>query len=135
MLNRSIVEVAYELLSKKQGAQKFNKFYNEVSNVLAMDEEEKEQNISKFYTKLTLDERFVLLEDNTWDLRERQSFDKVHIDMNDIYSELEDEEKELEAEKEDNDYDDEPEETIDDEEDEDRRSNDDDEEEDEEEDY
>ena len=27
-----------------------------------------------------------------WDLRERQSFDKVHIDMNDIYSEIDEEE-------------------------------------------
>ena len=109
MLQRSMVEAAYELLSKKQGPQKFNKFWNEVGDLLSMSEEEKEQNISLFYTKLTLDERFVLLEDNTWDLRERQSFEKVHIDMNDIYSELEDEEKEMEAEKEDNDYDDETE--------------------------
>ena len=110
MLQRSMVEAAYELLSKKQGAQKFNKFWNEVSDSLSMSEEEKEQNISRFYTKLTLDERFVLLEDNMWDLRERQSFDKVHIDMNEIYSEIEDEEKELEAEKEeDKVYDDETE--------------------------
>ena len=100
MLQRAMVEVAYELLSKKQGPQKFNKFFEEVSDLLSMSEEEKEQSISRFYTKLTLDERFVLLEDNTWDLRERQSFDKVHIDMNDIYSEIEDEEKELAAEKE-----------------------------------
>ena len=100
MLKQAMVEVAYDLLGKKQGPQKFTKFWNEVSDVLSMSEEEREQNISKFYTKLTLDERFVLLEDNTWDLRERQSFDKVHIDMNDIYSEIEDEEKELAAEKE-----------------------------------
>jgi len=108
MLQRAMVEVAYELLSKKQGPQKFNKFWNEVSDLLSMEEQEKEQNISSFYTKLTLDERFVLLEDNMWDLRERQSFDKVHIDMNDIYSEIEDEEKEMEIEKqEDSAYDDE----------------------------
>ena len=117
MLKQSMVEVAYELLSKKQGSQKFVKFWNEVSNVLAMNEEEKEQYISNFYTKLTLDERFVLLEDNTWDLRERQSFDKVHIDMNEIYSEIEEEEKEIEAEKEeDSVYDDEDLVTVDDEE-------------------
>lgn len=96
-----------------------------------MNEEEKEQNISRFYTKLTLDERFVLLEDNMWDLRERQSFDKVHIDMNEIYSEIEDEEKELEAEKEeDKIYDDE---VVSNDEEEDNRHNI--EEEDEEEDY
>ena len=99
MLRESIVEVAYEIMQKKQGTQKFAKLYKEVSDVLEMNEEEIEQNISKFYTKLTLDERFVLLEDNTWDLRERQSFDKVHIDMNDIYSEIEEEEKEMEVEK------------------------------------
>ena len=100
MLKQAMVEVAYDLLEKKQGPQKFIKFWNEVSDVLSMSEEERDQNVSKFYTKLTLDERFVLLEDNMWDLRERQSFEKVHIDMNDIYSEIEDEEKELAAEKE-----------------------------------
>ena len=100
MLKQAMVEVAYDLLSKKQGPQKFTRFWNEVSDVLSMSEEDRDLNVSKFYTKLTLDERFVLLEDNMWDLRERQSFDKVHIDMNDIYSEIEDEEKELAAEKE-----------------------------------
>ena len=104
MLKQAMVEVAYELLSKKQGPQKFNKFWNEVADVLSMDEEERGQNISNFYTKLTLDERFVLLEDNMWDLRERQSFEKVHIDMNDIYSEIEEEEQELAAEKEEEGY-------------------------------
>ena len=109
MLQRAMVEVAYELLSKKQGPQKFNKFWIEVCDVLSMTSEERERFISNFYTKLTLDERFVLLEDNMWDLRERQSFDKVHIDMNDIYSEIEDEEKEREIEQqEDSVYDDEP---------------------------
>jgi hypothetical protein len=63
-------------------------------------EEDSNEYISNFYTNLTLDERFVLLEDNTWDLRERQSFDKVHIDMNDVYSEIDEEEKELKEDEE-----------------------------------
>jgi len=100
MLKRSMVEVGYELLEKKQGPQKFNKFWNEVSEVLGLDENDVESYISDFYTSLSLDERFVLLEDNTWDLRERQSFDKVHIDMNDIYSEIDEEEKELKEDEE-----------------------------------
>lgn len=95
MLKRSMVEVGYELLVKKQGPQKFNKFWGEVSEVLGLEESEAETYISDFYTNLSLDERFVLLEDNTWDLRDRQCFDKVHIDMNDIYSEIDEEEKEL----------------------------------------
>ena len=100
MLKRSMVEVGYELLEKKQGPQKFNKFWNEVSEVLGLDEIEAESYVSDFYTNLSLDERFVLLEDNTWDLRERQSFDKVHIDMNDIYTEIDEEEKELKEDEE-----------------------------------
>ena len=100
MLKRSMVEVGYELLEKKQGPQKFNKFWKEVSEVLGLSEEEGNEYISNFYTNLTLDERFVLLEDNTWDLRERQSFDKVHIDMNDVYSEIDEEEKELKEDEE-----------------------------------
>ena len=100
MLKRSMVEVGYELLTKKQGPQKFGKLWKEVSEVLGLDEEDSNEYISNFYTNLTLDERFVLLEDNTWDLRERQSFDKVHIDMNDVYSEIDEEEKELKEDEE-----------------------------------
>ena len=108
MLKRSMVEVGYELLVKKQGPQKFNKFWGEVSEVLGLEENEADTYISDFYTNLSLDERFVLLEDNTWDLRDRQSFDKVHIDMNDIYSEIDEEEKELkDGEEEDDSYTDE----------------------------
>ena len=108
MLKRSMVEVGYELLVKKQGPQKFSKFWGEVSEVLGLEVSEAEVYVSDFYTNLSLDERFVLLEDNTWDLRDRQSFDKVHIDMNDIYSEIDEEEKELkDGEEEDDSYTDE----------------------------
>jgi DNA-directed RNA polymerase subunit delta len=40
---------------------------------------------------LCVDGRFVTLGNNTWDLRTRHTFDKVHIDMNEIYNEEEDE--------------------------------------------
>ena len=100
MFKRSMVEVGYELLLKKQSPQKFSKLWSETSEILGLDESEVENYISDFYTNLTLDERFVLLEDNTWDLRERQSFDKVHIDMNDIYSEIDEEDKELKEDEE-----------------------------------
>ena len=100
MFKRSMVEVGYELLLKKQSPQKFSKLWSETSEILGLDASEVENYISHFYTNLTLDERFVLLEDNTWDLRERQSFDKVHIDMNDIYSEIDEEEKELKEDEE-----------------------------------
>mgnify|MGYP003539401767 CR=1 FL=1 len=48
-----------------------------------------EEDISFFYTNLTLDGRFVNVGENKWNLRERVTFDKVHIDMNEIYADEE----------------------------------------------
>ena len=44
-----------------------------------------------FYTNLSLDGRFVTLGENEWDLRSRQKYEKVHIDMNDVYSDIDNE--------------------------------------------
>ena len=49
---------------------------------------------SRFYTDLTLDGRFVIKENNTWTLREHELFANVHIDMNEVYQDDEDSEKE-----------------------------------------
>ena len=51
--------------------------------------------LTYFYTNLTLDSRFVNVGDNKWDLRERLPFEKVHIDMNDIYNDDEEGYEEL----------------------------------------
>ena len=51
---------------------------------------------------MMLDGRFVTLGDNLWDLRSRHTFDKVHIDMKDVYSDVEtvdDDNEEEEEEK------------------------------------
>ena len=61
------------------------KLYGEES-IVNIDED-----ISFFYTNLTLDGRFVNVGDNKWNLRERVTFDKVHIDMNEIYVDDEEE--------------------------------------------
>lgn len=105
MLPRSIVEVAYEVLVKQKKPMDFSKMWNDVSKTLEMSRDEKDKYISVFYTQLSIDERFVLLEDNQWDLREKHKFDKVHIDMNDIYTEIEEEEKEIEEEAKEENYD------------------------------
>lgn len=90
--NESMVDVAYSIL--KQSNKKvftFKEMYDEVATCLELSEEEKMNKMSKFYTNLTLDGRFVTLGDNTWDLRENQTYDKVHIDVNDVYSDIEEE--------------------------------------------
>ena len=46
---------------------------------------------SLFYTNITLDGRFITVGENNWDLRSRHKFSDVHIDMNDIYADDEEE--------------------------------------------
>lgn len=94
--NRSMVEIAYELMSKKKKAVNFYKLWQEVSEVKGFDEEEKNEKESLFYTNITLDGRFITVGENNWDLRSRHKFDEVHIDMNDIYTDEDEESEEVE---------------------------------------
>lgn len=81
----SMVETAYRILKEEKKKLCFKELWIRVSEHLEYNEEQKEEKIAFFYTDLSLDGRFVTLGENEWDLRERNTFDKVHIDMNDIY--------------------------------------------------
>ena len=59
-------------------------------------EDEKDEKESLFYTNITLDGRFITVGENNWDLRSRHKFDEVHIDMNDIYTDEDEESEEVE---------------------------------------
>ena len=98
MMYLSMVDVAFELMTKKKKEVEFAKLYQEVSEVKGFTAQEAEEKMSIFYTDITLDGRFITLGENRWDLRTRHKFENVHIDMNDIYAELEDEEDGLSSE-------------------------------------
>ena len=87
-MNKSNLDVAYEIVKNVESIS-FNDLWNQVAEVQNYTEEEKATRVGKFYTNLILDGRFVNLGDNIWDLRERNTFDKVHIDMSECYSEEE----------------------------------------------
>ncbi|RHM61502.1 MULTISPECIES: DNA-directed RNA polymerase subunit delta [Coprobacillaceae] len=91
--NMSMVDVAFELMSKKKKAMNFYKLWQEVSEVKGFSEEEAEEKESLFYTNITLDGRFITTGENNWDLRSRHKFNEVHIDMNDIYNDEEESEE------------------------------------------
>ena len=98
----SYVDLAYEILLSRYSTLKdgftpmpFNELLDGVSKKANSTEEEKKENISRFYTALTVDGRFVIKENNTWVLKEKELYENVHIDMNGAYSDVEDEEKEL----------------------------------------
>ncbi len=93
----SMLDVAYELMTKKRKAVDFYKLWKEVSEIKGYNQEECEEKQSLFYTNITLDGRFITVGQNQWDLRKRHKFENVHIDMNDIYSNEESDESEEEV--------------------------------------
>lgn len=100
---KSMLDITYDYLREKSTPTPLQDIWNHVCEVLGYDEETSKRNIAKFYTNLTLDGRFVTLGENTWDLRTNHTFDKVHIDMNDVYHDVESEseldEEEIEEEQ------------------------------------
>lgn len=91
--NKSMVDVAYDLMSKKKKAINFYKLWQEVCEIKGLSDEDSEEKESLFYTNLTLDGRFITTGENNWDLRTRHKFSEVHIDMNDIYADEEESEE------------------------------------------
>lgn len=98
----SKIDIAYEILDKRHAQISFYDLWKEVCKIVELDDDKAEELISYFYTDLSLDGRFITLGENTWDLRKNHPFDKVHIDMNDVYSDdvIEDEEYLLSDERE-----------------------------------
>ena len=86
---RSFVDTAYDIVVKNGAELPFATLWNNVCEELGLTQEDRVARVSYFYTQLTLDGRFVTLGENVWDLRIRHTFDKVHIDMNEIYTEEE----------------------------------------------
>lgn len=97
---KSLIERAFDYVSKCKGEVSFKELWEQVSQEAGLTEEEKVAKVSQFYTNLMLDGRFVTLGNNFWDLRERNPFDKVHIDMKDVYDDTESEPSDDEEEEE-----------------------------------
>ncbi|MCD8204638.1 MAG: DNA-directed RNA polymerase subunit delta [Coprobacillus sp.] len=101
-MNVNELDIAYDYLknvTKEQAS--FQHIWAYVVEKSGMSIEESESRVSKFFTNFMLDGRFVTIGENIWDLRERQTFDKVHIDMKDVYNDVDtfDEDSEEEEEE------------------------------------
>ena len=99
-MGKSLLDYAYDFVSHSKGEVSFKDLWAYVCKEVGLSDEEALRKVSSFYTNLMLDGRFVTLGENMWDLRSRHTFDKVHIDMKDVYSDVEtsddDEEEEIE---------------------------------------
>ena len=117
----SMCNVAYEILKEVNEKVAFNSLWNTVCEKLGIAEEDKANLISNFYTQLTLDGRFMFLDENYWDLRANHTYDEFSDDSYDSYSDdIDEDEEELLDDEEglsyEEDEDDEYEDSIEDEE-------------------
>ena len=83
------------ILLEEKGKQNTAKLFKKIIELLELPEDTFDKKIGDYYTSLTTDKRFILLEDGTWDLRSRYTSDKIIKVI-----EEDDEEEEIEIEKE-----------------------------------
>ncbi|MBE6124018.1 MAG: DNA-directed RNA polymerase subunit delta [Erysipelotrichaceae bacterium] len=102
-MKKSMIEVAYEIVSSSSSPLRFQDLWKKVVQEQGFTQKQIEDNISRFYSQLGIDGRFVMLEENYWDLKCRHPYEKSHIDMNEIYLAEDDEEEEKIIDSEDND--------------------------------
>ena len=100
MNEKSLLDYGFDVLSASKDPVKFIDLFNKALELsgLELNEAELKIRMSKFYTQLSLDGRFITLTDNYWDLRSRHVFEQVHLDMIDAYSDEDDDIDEEEEE-------------------------------------
>lgn len=103
-MQKSLIEIAYEFVESKTEPVNFSLIWAHVKEVAGLSEEEAAKKAGQFFTNMMLDGRFVTLGENEWDLRSRHTFDKVHIDMKDVYSDVETVDEDSEEEQEEKEY-------------------------------
>ena len=77
MGQQPMIDIAYDVLNNSKKAVVFIDLFDNVSEVKGLTKMQKEDKIAQFYTDLSLDGRFVILEDNKWDLKSRHRLEEV----------------------------------------------------------
>lgn len=98
----SYTDIAYEIIKEDKKQYNTPNLFREVCNLLELSEEEFEEKIGDFFTALTTDKRFILIDSVNWDLKENHVVKIVVDDGEDdsIDENIDDEENEEEEEEE-----------------------------------
>ena len=75
-------DIAYEIIKDDKKKYDTKKLFKEVCNLLKLDEDTYLEQIGDFFTALTTDGRFILLDSKNWDLKENHKV-KVVVDDGD----------------------------------------------------
>ena len=111
-------DITYLILEERKRTLNTADLFKKIIKLLDLPESTFENKIADYYTALSTDKRFILLENGTWDLRNRKKSDKVIkavVDDVEEDEDLEDQITEEEDEDEEDSYDDKDDEEYDEE--------------------
>ena len=97
-------DIAYHIVKSQKKALKINELFSKVCEVLGDDEKMVADKLVDFFELLTTDKRFIMLEDGSWDLKEKHN-PKVIIDDEEdetLIDETEDNDDNIDPEQDDN---------------------------------
>lgn len=100
----SYTDLTEKLLKENKKTMNTPTIFRKICDLLGYSDDEYASKIGDYYTSLTIDKRFVLLDNNEWDLRDHHSID-LSLEDDDDEDEILDEEEieeEPESEEEDN---------------------------------
>lgn len=92
-------DIAFAILTEKKQKMKIIDLFNEIGKLINLSEAVIEDKIGDFFEMLTLDKRFIMLDDGTWDLKTRHAGNVIIDDddediVTDDMEELDEEETE-----------------------------------------
>ena len=90
----SYTDLTNLILTENKSSMNTPTIFKKICDLLGYSEEEYMDKIGDFYTSLTIDKRFVLLENHEWDLRERHAVELVLDEDEDDEEALEEENEE-----------------------------------------
>lgn len=97
--NMSYDDIAFAILTEKKKKMKIIDLFNGIGKLINLPESVIEDKIGDFFEMLTLDKRFIMLDDGSWDLRTRHAGNVIiEEDDEDIVAEDIEETEEEESE-------------------------------------
>lgn len=92
----SYTDMTYLLIKENKKPMNTPTVFKKICDLLGYSDEEFSTKIGDYYTSLTIDKRFVLLDSNEWDIRDHHSID-VLVDEEDEEEDISEEEIEEEV--------------------------------------
>ena len=102
----SYTDLTYMILKENKKSMNTPTIFKKICDLLGYSDEEYSAKIGDYYTSLTIDKRFVLLDNAEWDLRDHHSIEIVIDDEEDDENDIVEEGDDIEAEPEEIDEDD-----------------------------